>query len=248
MRKFKLTALLLILILLLAALAACGGAAEQPAAPAEQPAAEKPAEQPAKEEAPAQEETKEEAPAQEEAAAGDKIEIEFWHAMGGNLGELVDELVARYNASQDKVVVKATFQGSYDDTYNALLAAFDAGTEPNITQNFDLASQTMIDTGRLIPAYQLMAADNYDPNTFLPAVRDYYSNENGMIGMAFNSSTPLLYYNADMFEAAGVEPPSGSLTFSEFKLMCEELMAADVAPFCFTYGQVGWYFEQILAN
>ena len=45
--------------------------------------------------------------------------------------------------------VNATFQGSYDDTYNALLAAFEAGTEPNIVQNFDLAAQTMFDTGKI---------------------------------------------------------------------------------------------------
>jgi sn-glycerol 3-phosphate transport system substrate-binding protein len=168
--------------------------------------------------------------------------------MGGNLGELVDELVARFNDSQDQIVVNATYQGSYDDTYNALLASFDAGSEPNIIQNFDLASQTMIDTGRLIPAYVLMQDDGYDPETFLPAVRGYYSNENGMVAMAFNSSTPLIYYNADMFEAAGVDPIDGSLSFSEFKALCDQLKEADVAPYCFTYGQVGWYFEQMLAN
>jgi len=53
------------------------------------------------------------------------ITLEFWHAMSGNLGELVDELVARFNDSQDAIVVNATFQGSYDDTYNALLAALE---------------------------------------------------------------------------------------------------------------------------
>ncbi len=51
-----------------------------------------------------------------------------------------------------------------------------------------------------------------------------------------------------MFEAAGVERPHDSLTFSEFKALCDQLMAAEVAPYCFTYGQVGWYFEQMLAN
>ncbi len=168
--------------------------------------------------------------------------------MGGNLGELVDELTARFNDSQDGIVVNATYQGSYDDTYNALLAAFESGGEPNIIQNFDLASQTMIDTGRLVPASVLMEADGYDPDIFVDAVRDYYSDENGMVAMAFNSSTPLLYYNADMFAEAGVEMPEGSMTFSEFKALCDELMAAEVAPYCFTFGQVGWYFEQILAN
>jgi len=115
-------------------------------------------------------------------------------------------------------------------------------------QNFDLSSQTMIDTGRLIPAWQLMEADGYDPDTFIPPVRDYYSDENGMVGMAFNSSTPLHYYNVEMFEAAGIEHPQGSVSFAEFKAMCDALMAAEVAPYCYTYGQVGWEFEQMLTN
>ena len=187
-------------------------------------------------------------PMEEPAAAGDAVQLEFWHAMGGNLGELVDELTQRFNDSQDEIVVTATFQGSYDDTYNALLAAFESGGEPNIIQNFDLASQTMIDTGRLVPAWQLMEEDGYDASVFVDAVRDYYSDEGGMVAMAFNSSTPLLYYNADMFAEAGVEMPDGSMSFSEFSALCDELMAAEVAPFCFTFGQVGWYFEQILAN
>jgi sn-glycerol 3-phosphate transport system substrate-binding protein len=197
-------------------------------------------------EEPAEEEMAEE-PAEEEMAE-EVIPLEFWHAMGGNLGELVDELTQRFNDSQDRIVVVSTYQGSYDDTYNALLAAFETGGEPNIIQNFDLASQTMIDTGRLIPAWQLMEADGYDPSVFVPAVRDYYSDENGMVALAFNSSTPLIYYNAEMFEAAGVDPPDPEWTFSDFKAICDQLMAADVAPFCFTYGQVGWYFEQMLAN
>ncbi len=183
-----------------------------------------------------------------DAAASGVIELEFWHAMGGNLGELVDELVTRFNESQEGIIVNATYQGSYDDTYNALLAAFESGGEPNIIQNFDLASQTMLDTGRLVPARALMDADGYDADIFVPAVRDYYSDEQGMVAMAFNSSTPLLYYNQDMFAEAGVEMPEGSMTFSEFRALCDELMAAEVAPFCFTFGQVGWYFEQILAN
>lgn len=241
--KFVLFSLLVVGVLILAACAA-PTATEAPAAePTEVPAAE-PTEVPEAEEPT---EVPEAEPA-EEPAAEEVISLEFWHAMGGNLGELVDELTQRFNDSQDRIVVTSTFQGSYDDTYNALLAAFETGGEPNIIQNFDLASQTMLDTGRLVPAWQLMEADGYDPDVFVPAVRDYYSDESGMVSMAFNSSTPLIYYNADMFEAAGVDPPDPEWTFSDFKATCDQLMEADVAPFCFTYGQVGWYFEQILAN
>lgn len=244
-----LSALLITLTLLLAACPSAGDTgAEIDQAQAEateeavQAADEAPAE--ATEEIAEAEETLEE----EVAEATEVITLEFWHAMGGNLGELVNELTARFNESQDGIVVNATYQGSYDDTYNALLAAFETGNEPNIIQNFDIASQTMLDTGRLVPAHELGANEDFDFDIFIPAVRDYYSDENGMVAMAFNSSTPLLYYNAEMFEAAGVEPPSGSMSFSEFRDMCDELMEADVAPFCFTFGQVGWFFEQILAN
>ncbi|MEZ4680065.1 MAG: ABC transporter substrate-binding protein [Caldilineaceae bacterium] len=228
-RFVKFLSIFAVLSMVMAACAAPGGAP----APADEAAAT----------APAAEEGGEAA-----APSGDVITLEFWHAMGGNLGELVDELVTRFNDSQDGIVVNATYQGSYDDTYNALLAAFESGGEPNIIQNFDLASQTMIDTGRLIAAHTLMDADGYDADIFVPAVRDYYSDEQGMVAMAFNSSTPLIYYNKDMFAAAGVEMPEGSMSFTDMIALCDELKAADVAPYCFTFGQVGWYFEQILAN
>jgi len=182
-------------------------------------------------------------------AQDDVIELEFWHAMGGELGEATDLLVDRFNESQDEIFVTSTFQGSYDDTYNALLASFDTDSSPNVVQQFDLASQTMFDTGRLVPAWELMEATDFDAEIFVPAVRDYYSDENGMVAMAFNSSTPILYYNRDIIEEAGVElPESDSLSFSELLEICDTIQANTDVEFCITLGQVGWYFEQILAN
>ena len=184
----------------------------------------------------------------DESAAGDgeAITLQFWHAMADDLGAVVDDLVAEYNASQDAVVVEATFQGTYDDTYNALLASFEADTSPNIVQNFDLAAQTMFDTGRLVPAHALMEPGEAD--AFLAAPRDYYSDSEGMVALAFNSSTPIVYYNAEMFEAAGLDAPAPDWTFSDFLATCEALEEANGLDTCVTFGQVGWYFEQILAN
>ncbi|MEL6148692.1 MAG: ABC transporter substrate-binding protein [Chloroflexota bacterium] len=179
--------------------------------------------------------------------AQDAIEIQFWHAMGGGLGEAVDAIVADFNASQDEIVVTATFQGSYDDTYNALLAAFETGTEPNIVQNFDLAAQTMFDTGRLVPAHELMTADGYDSEIFVDAVADYYSDDTGMVAMAFNSSTPIVYYNMDMLAEMGIEEVPTDWSFSDFLATCDAIQEAGT-EFCVALGQVGWYYEQILAN
>jgi sn-glycerol 3-phosphate transport system substrate-binding protein len=233
-KRFHFVAMMMVLGLLLVVAAQCGGAPATQAPPPTQAPAAAPTAAAAPTEAP-------------EPEAMEPIALEFWHAMGGDLGEVVNELTERFNNSQDEIVVTATYQGSYDDTYNALLASFDAGTEPNITQNFDLAAQTMFDTGRLVPAWQLMQADVYDPDIFIPAVRDYYSDENGMVAMAFNSSTFIVYYNADMFEAAGLGAPDAEWTFSDFLDTCDALQDSGV-EFCAAFGTVGWYFEQMLAN
>ncbi|MAT97974.1 MAG: hypothetical protein CL608_12585 [Anaerolineaceae bacterium] len=238
----------MLLLVLALVLAACGGGdtADEPADTTEDTTAdtEDTADEPA--------DTTEDAEpaAEEEAMADEVITLEFWHAMADDLGMVVDELVTRFNESQDGIVVNATYQGSYDDTYNALLAAFETDTAPNIVQNFDLASQTMIDTGRLIAAHQLMAQDSYDDGVFVPAVADYYGDGEGMVAMAFNSSTPILFYNAEMFIEAGVSPPptGESWSFSEMLAACDAIQESGVTEYCIALGQVGWYFEQILAN
>ncbi len=153
----RITMILTLLLIFIMVLSACGAPAGAPeAAPADDAASE--------------ESATEEAAEGEEAPAGDVVNLEFWHAMSARNGELVDELTAQFNESQDGIVVTSTYQGEYDDNYNALLASFETGGEPNIIQNFDLASQTMIDTGRLVPAWELMERDNYDPSIFVDAV------------------------------------------------------------------------------
>ena len=235
----------MLLLALALVLAACGGGdtADEPA-DTEDTAAD------TTEDTAVSEDTTDTEEPMEEEMSDEVITLEFWHAMADDLGAVVDELVGRFNESQDGIVVNATYQGSYDDTYNALLAAFETGTEPNIIQNFDLASQTMIDTGRLIAAHDLMAADGYDSSVFVPAVADYYGDGEGMVAMAFNSSTPILFYNKDMFAAAGVEPPAEgtSWSFSEMLAACDAIQASGETEYCIALGQVGWYFEQILAN
>jgi sn-glycerol 3-phosphate transport system substrate-binding protein len=78
-------------------------------------------------------------------------------------------------------------------------------------------------------------------------VRDYYSDETGMVAMAFNSSTPIVYFNAELLAAAGYDELPLDWDFTTFKEVCDAVMASGV-EYCVTLGQVGWYFEQILAN
>jgi ABC-type glycerol-3-phosphate transport system substrate-binding protein len=107
MKRLHLIALLVVLGLMVT-LAACGGGA----APAEAPAEEAPAA-----EAPAEEAAAEEAPAAEAPAAGEVVELAFWHAMGGDLGEVVAELTQRFNDSQDGLKLALSLISSRTSTW-----------------------------------------------------------------------------------------------------------------------------------
>ena len=61
------------------------------------------------------------------ASARAATEIEFWHAMGGRLGEVVNEIATNFNAAQDEVQLTPVYKGTYEETLTAGIAAFRAG-------------------------------------------------------------------------------------------------------------------------
>ncbi len=135
------------------------------------------------------------------------IEINWWHAMRGPRGETVQKIVDSFNNSQTKYKVIATYKGEYDEVVNAGVAAVRAGKQPHILQSFEVGTQTMMLSGAIYPVYQLMADNGYkvDWSQYLQPVLSYYMNADGnLMSMPFNSSTPVMYYNVDMFKKAGL--------------------------------------------
>ena len=69
-----------------------------------------------------------------------QTEIQWWHSMGGALGEWVNDLAKEFNASQSAYKVTPTFKGSYDESMTAAIAAFRAGNAPHILQVFEVGT------------------------------------------------------------------------------------------------------------
>src|SRR5678815_5964588 len=63
-----------------------------------------------------------------------KTEIHFWHAMTGQLGDAVNELVKQFNASQNEYEVKPLRKGTYPETLTAAIAAYRQKNPPHIVQ------------------------------------------------------------------------------------------------------------------
>jgi sn-glycerol 3-phosphate transport system substrate-binding protein len=143
-------------------------------------------------------------------AAAEPITIDWWHAMRGARGDVVNHMIDVFNQSQDKYKVVGTYKGSYDEVVNAGVAALRAKKQPHILQSFEVGTQTMMMSGAVVPVYQLMADNGYDVDWkgYLQPVLSYYMDADGnLMSMPFNSSTPVMYYNVDQFKKAGIAVP-----------------------------------------
>jgi sn-glycerol 3-phosphate transport system substrate-binding protein len=156
--------------------------------------------------------------------AAAQTDIQWWHAMGGRLGEVVEEIAVKYNASQDTYNLVPTYKGGYEDTMTAGIAAFRAKQQPNIIQIFDAGAATIINAkGATIPVADLMA--NFNSADYIEGVRYFYADsDDKMIGMPFNASTPLLYFNKDILAEVGIDGPPA--TWEEFEAMAPKLKDA----------------------
>lgn len=175
--------------------------------------------------------------------AAAKTEIQWWHAMSGALGEKLAKLATDFNASQNEYEVKAVYKGSYAETMTGAIAAFRAKQHPHIVQVFEVGTATMMAAqGAVYPIYQLMAeaGEPFDPKSYLPAVVSYYTTTKGeMLSFPFNSSTPVMYYNKNAFEKAGLDPAKAPATWPEVEAAAKKLQAAGY-PCGFTTQWPSW--------
>ena len=170
------------------------------------------------------------------ASAHAATEIQWWHSMTGALGDQVNAIANKFNASQSTYKVVTVYKGGYDESMTAAVAAFRSGKAPHILQVFEVGTATMMAAKKAIkPVYEVMAqaGEKFDPKSYMPAVTSYYSDTQGrMLSMPFNSSTPVFFYNKDAFKKAGLDTSKPPKTWDEVQEVASKLKDAGIAcPF-----------------
>jgi len=185
-------------------------------------------------------------------AAQAQTEIVWWHGLGGQLGEALNQVAEDFNKSQSQYKVVAMYKGSYTEALTAAIAAFRAkqNAHPHILQVFDAGTATMIAAkGAVYPVHQLMTdyKEPFDPKIYIQSITAYYSTPKGeLLSMPFNSSTPVLYWNKQLFQKAGLDPAVPPRTWPEVGEMGKKLVAAGV-PCGFTPQWQNWTMTENLA-
>jgi sn-glycerol 3-phosphate transport system substrate-binding protein len=181
-------------------------------------------------------------------AADGPVEITFWHGMANELETALIDVVDGYNASQDRVQVVLQNQTAYESAIDKYIAS---GTDsrPDIIQLPEYIVQSFAQSGTFVPMQACIDAAGFDMGPILPPVSNTYLFEGIQWAMPFNVSSPVLFYNKLMYEAAGLDPDDPPISLDDLRAVSQQLVDSGAAA----YGIVldsgrdsggGWFFEQ----
>lgn len=173
------------------------------------------------------------------------VALKMWHSFPESNQAALQTLAAAFNASQSDVVVTLEQQASYDDTLTKLTSGLATGDLPGLAVLEDTATQTMIDSNAILPAQSCVNATDYPIDDVIARVREYYTVDDVLWPMPFNTSNPIMYFNKDMFTKAGLDPAKPPTTFAALKEAATKLKAVVGTPIALKLDP--WYLEQWLA-
>jgi len=179
------------------------------------------------------------------------VKITLWHAMGGaRYDAITKDIAAGFNKANPNYVLEPLFTGSYAETVTKAIAAIRAGNPPHIVQVFEVGTQTMLDSGAIIPVTEMVKPGEIDFDDYIAPILNYYKVGGKLYSMPFNSSTAIIYYNKEVFQKAGLDPGKPPATFKDVEEMGRKIVASGAARAAITFGWPSWMLEQshALAN
>lgn len=144
------------------------------------------------------------------------VTIEFWHAMSGPYGEVVNQLVQDFNStvgSEKGITVEGVYQGAYNDLKSKVTASIKAQTVPAISQAYPDWVAEYLQSGSVVALDDYINHEEVGIKDF-EDISEAYREENSQYeggkfySLPFNKSTEVLYYNKTFFEENNLEVPT----------------------------------------
>ena len=138
---------------------------------------------------------------------------------------IMTDLVAAYNAqsSNIKVNLKLIANDDYDDKIKVMLSG-GADIDGFWLRGSGVTRQ-LAESGALLALDDLNAANSVDVSKYGP-LGEAYSTEGKNYGLLFTKSSWLLWYNKDLFDAAGIDYPI-NLTWDQYTDLAKSLTTGD---------------------
>jgi multiple sugar transport system substrate-binding protein len=181
------------------------------------------------------------------------VTVQFWHAMGGPLGDALDELVAEFNDTHADIDIESVSMGRYQALSQKIMAAVAAGQPPVLAQAYEAWTGELIENGSAEPLNGyidgrdgLSSAELAD---FVPGMLDNNTWDGTVYSFPFNKSVRAIYWNKDLFATDGLDhAPTSWFEYEGFaRRLTKDTDGDGEIDQWGTAGQISaWMFENLL--
>ncbi len=137
-----------------------------------------------------------------------KIEVTFWHAMGGNIEKILQAMVADFESTHKNIDIKLVGMADYNTLAQKLMSAAAINQPPVIAQMYENWTTQLLAHNYLEPLDHYVKGKNGLTKTELediwPVLLANNTWNNKIITLPFNKSVPVYYYNVEVFHKAGI--------------------------------------------
>jgi ABC-type glycerol-3-phosphate transport system substrate-binding protein len=140
-------------------------------------------------------------------------------------------MVSAFNRQNPSIYVNSLYSGSYSETFDKVIARIDAGIPPTVVVLDVNKMVEMVARDAIIPLNDYIMAsggssflDQFYATMFSSERYDFGNGNVSLMGFPMMRSTPVLYYNKDMLDAANVTPPT---SWEELLVASSKLTSAD---------------------
>jgi multiple sugar transport system substrate-binding protein len=137
-----------------------------------------------------------------------RSEVVFWHFWGGKDRPVVEEIVDRFNASQDEYFVRAIAMPGNNLDLKFFLSV--AGEDPpDVINQDDPIVADWAHRGALVPLDELASSEEVArlSGWLFPAAREIGGYQGRLYALCNGLDVRALYYNADVLAEFGLAPP-----------------------------------------
>lgn len=150
---------------------------------------------------------------------GQKVTIAVWNEP--NKDEALNMYAQAEKATGIKVEVTVIPESDYSSKLNQMVSTGDDSADIYVIWENDIAN--FAKAGGIIPMDDYLKSSSIQTGDFIDAVSSLSAGLGGTYGLPWCAATELLFYNKDMFDAAGIPYPGNDWSYEDYKSAAEKL-------------------------
>jgi multiple sugar transport system substrate-binding protein len=180
------------------------------------------------------------------------LELKFIYQHGGPGPEFIKRLCREFGEqSGGKYHVNPIYvEGSYEGILEKLQALAAVKQLPELTQAGHQYFTFIRENLPIVPVQKFINAEKFDLSDFFPKMLDLAKDKKGVVyAIPFAVSTPVMFYNKNLFKTAGLNPQNPPKTYDEVRKAAKTLTKGDQYGVYYYYGMTGnWIFQSMVEN